>query len=189
MKSAPKSIAFALWGLALVLAILGIVREGSAPNIPLQSPSVAATTPGSTRPWLEVADLAALLPGLGISASKQRPGWYQFRTWREPELRIGRTDFQLAMNWNGLDDQNWPFTRILDALVSKACGNVRHGWSEAFIDRLYKTRTSPESGAKDAEGREIYSLRLAEMTGSCRVELTSRGARWNDLVATVNRSN
>ena len=108
---------------------------------------------------LEARDLPSLLLGLDILRSNKNPKAFVFQTWREPEISFESSYFELKMEWNGLDDENWPFVKILDVLVTKSCAPIAPGFSKNLYQKLIK---SPS------------------MTPS-----TNYGARWNTLTAKV----
>jgi len=145
----------------------------------------AAASPAVRGMPLKSSDLAPLFPGLRIEPSPKRPGWTVMRTVREPEVQIGANSFQLAVNWNGIDDPKWPFSAILQRLTSKACGAVGPGWSSTLMDRLYKTNSTTPKRQLEGTGGHTFTKRIVDTVGSCSVELSAIGARWHDLTATV----
>jgi S1-C subfamily serine protease len=93
--------------------------------------------------------------------------------------------FELTMYWNGVDDQNWPFTKILDALVDRGCGHVPNGWSDALQQRLYASASLvPEQQLGDNRGSTFRKATTTTVDG-CRVDLVAGGARWHTITAKV----
>ncbi len=137
-------------------------------------------------PILRQDELRQLMPGLKVGPSKKQ-GWLVLDTYRTPELKIDRTSFQLAMNYNSIDDQKWPFTAILAALVNKACGEATREWSESLLKRLYASKSLEPEKQLGGNGGTTFSKRISDRRGRCSVEVLAVGARWHDLVATVSR--
>jgi hypothetical protein len=133
-------------------------------------------------------DLPSTLPGLGLFPSKNPPFQWQLETVRTPELWMSPSGFRLAMHYNSIDDQTWPFTRILDALVARACGRVPSRWSEGLTTRLYASTSLVPPQDLGGNGGVSFKKVAAATIGSCRVELLAQGARWHTLAATVTYS-
>lgn len=147
--------------------------------------ALSAASPAAAEFTLRAEDLRGAFPGLVAKPSPNR-GWIVFETWREPEVQLGPNAIRLRMSWNGLDDDQWPFTRILDGLVGRACGPVLRGWAERQVARLDATRSLTRERDLGGNGGTTFSKRLAVRTGGCEVVLRSQGARWSSLEATLS---
>jgi hypothetical protein len=108
-------------------------------------------------------------------------------TWREPELQLRETGFQLVMVWNGLDDDKWPATRIAEVLAGEICGPVRRGVMEKVLDRLYRSKSLVPEKDLGGNAGSSFKKRLSEPLGTCRLEMLAEGARWHTLTVTVRR--
>ena len=133
---------------------------------------------------LEARDLPSLLLGLDILRSNKNPKAFVFQTWREPEILFENAYFELKMEWNGLDDENWPFVKILDVLVTKSCAPVAPGFSKNLYQKLVKSPSMTPS-TNYGQGGESRTQATSGVIGSCRIDMMSYGARWNTLTAKV----
>lgn len=131
-------------------------------------------------------DLAVVLPGLEIMPSREGPSRVVMKTWRTPELAFGQSEFTLTMYWNGIDDETWPFTRILDALLGKACGGVRPGWTQSLSTLLYATASLDPERDMGGNGGVSFRKTITDAAGPCRVTLNAQGARWHTIRASVS---
>ncbi|MBM3608047.1 MAG: hypothetical protein FJX29_06275 [Alphaproteobacteria bacterium] len=153
---------------------LAVFLAAANPN-----PARAQTAP------VDAAGLAAALPGLKLTTAKDQQGWLTINTMREPQIALAPFGFRLRLEWNGLDDRDWPFARIAAAAASKYCGTVRMQTIETLIERLYKTRSLiPQRDLGGNAGRS-FMHRSNSALGQCRIELFASGARWHLLSATV----
>ena len=133
---------------------------------------------------LEARDLPSLLLGLDILRSNKNPKAFVFQTWREPEISFESSYFELKMEWNGLDDENWPFVKILDVLVTKSCAPIAPGFSKNLYQKLIKSPSMTPS-TNYGQGGESRTQATSGVIGSCRIDMMSYGARWNTLTAKV----
>ena len=146
---------------------------------------VVPAAPAAAQPLiLGPLDFLRVLPGVGLTHAKQGPPWVEIETARKPLLGVSSIGFRLVMSWDGTDDPEWPFTKILDRLSNHVCGGVADGWAAGMLDRLYKSQSlTPE--VKTADGMS-FSKKLSGTVGRCRVEMATEGARWNALMADVS---
>ena len=133
-------------------------------------------------------DVFAALSSIRVLPLNDPPGALAIDTIRSPSLTLTDGGFELAMYWNGLDDQTWPFTRILDVLLERGCGSARDGWSEALERRLYASPSLVPEQQLGGNGGSTFKKATAGTVGNCRVGLIAQGARWHTITATVNRN-
>lgn len=138
-------------------------------------------------PRLSEATVRARLAGVQVMRSADRPGWLKIGTWREPEIRLHEAGFQLDIFWNGIDDREWPATRITEVLAAEVCGHVRSGVMEGLLRRLYRTRSLVPEVALGGNAGSSFEKRLTGSLGACRVEILAEGARWHTLAIAVSR--
>jgi hypothetical protein len=146
--------------------------------------SVVATAQTRT---LTQADIQSMLPGLQVRQSENNPGMLTLDEWRESELALSSFGFQLTLYWNGLDDENWPFERIVATVASRFCGPVTAGGVKNQVARLYRTRSLIRKKNLGGNAGTSFKKRLSSELGSCKAEFAAEGARWHALVATVVR--
>ena len=131
-------------------------------------------------------EVYAALPTLRVSPSTQVPGGLSLGTVRAPVLTTGPAGFELKMYWNTIDDQTWPFTRILDALLGRACGTTPKGWSEALQTNLYASQSLTPEVEVGGNGGRSFERAASMAVGACKVDLHAQGARWHVIKATVS---
>lgn len=147
--------------------------------------AVVGSGPALAQLTIQPGDLPALFPGVEIKPSEPNPGWMVLETFREPEVSITPGRVRAQMTWNGIDDDEWPFTRIVDVLLGKACGPVRSGWTSAQQDRLYASRSVTRERNMGGNAGTSFSKRISASVGRCRVDLAAQGARWHGIEATI----
>lgn len=110
---------------------------------------------------------------------------YKFTTFREPELYVAAGRFELAMFWNGIDDEKWPYTRILGMLLSKACGIPEGDLPTKLLDAAYDSK--PIGPTEELGGNAGVSRiqRHSVEDGDCRISVEIAGARWHTITTTV----
>jgi len=129
----------------------------------------------------------ALFPhGLVATIRRTRAkGRYRFRTWREPELLVSRGRIRLAMSWNGLDDDTWPYTRILRRILRRSCGIRDARYAGRIIAATYRARSliKPQSLGGNAGVRMLRRKRF--LRAGCHITVQAKGARWHTLSTTI----
>lgn len=125
-----------------------------------------------------------LMTRSGISGGRNG---FKFRTFREPELYIAKDRFELAMFWNGIDDEKWPYTRILGMLLSEACGIPEKSFTENLLNAVYD---SEPIGPTEELGGNAGTSRIQRHTvedGNCKIAVEVAGARWHTITTTVTK--
>jgi hypothetical protein len=152
----------------------GLLMRGVATVLALMIVHASIATAQRTAA-LTGADLRSALPGLGLSPSKNPSFQWTLETVRAPELSLSPSGFQLAVHYNGIDDQTWPFTRILDALVARACGRAPSRLSEGLSTRLYSSASLVPPQDLGGNAGVTFKKTAAVVAGPCRVEILAEG--------------
>lgn len=134
---------------------------------------------------LTIPDVQALFPALRVVPLSASPDAVNFGTLRSPRLTLLPGGFELAMYWNGTDDTDWPFGRILDGLLAASCADRPAALSGDLQRRLYASRSLIPGQLPGGSGGSSFRKSLKEQVGSCRIELTAEGAEWNMLIGRV----
>jgi hypothetical protein len=133
------------------------------------------------------ATLRERLAGVEVRPSPHRAGWLTIETWRKPEVQLREGGFRLVLEWNGLDDEKWPATRITEVLASEICGPVPPGSMARLEKRLYNTRSLIRGVQLGGNGGHTFKRRYTGRLGACRVDMRADGARWHTLTVTVRQ--
>jgi len=120
-----------------------------------------------------------------VQASKEKPGWLALGTMRDPDIQLKSGGFELMMHWNGIDDSDWPFARVLASVASHYCGPMQTQAADAMIERLYKTKSLVRARDLGGNAGSTMRHRLTATAGQCRIQLLADGARWHTLSASV----
>lgn len=110
---------------------------------------------------------------------------YQFNTSREPTVAIYPKKVELNMVYNGIDDETWPYTRILAVLLNNVCQIKDASFSSNLIEQTYSSRsiTSPVPLGGNA-GSNVLKRQSATRNG-CLVKVEVDGARWHTITTTI----
>ena len=130
-------------------------------------------------------ELRATMPGIDIRPADKGGGWI-LGEWRESELKFSGSGFSLQLYWNGLDDKNWPFERIVAALSNQRCGPVSASVVKRQVGQLYKTKSLIPRRDIGGNGGETFRLRLNTRLGTCAASYLADGARWHSLSVSVS---
>lgn len=178
LRRPRAAIVFA--GTSSVLRIAASITMGLVACVSVPAAASAQTWP------LRPADVTKALTGLTVFAIPDDPSRLGMNTWPGTELILRPTGFRLEMHYNGLDDRTWPFPRILDALLAKACSDVRAGWTLALTRQLYASPSQVPLREMGGNGGRWFRKVAADTAGDCRIELLAEGARWHDMTAVVS---
>ena len=130
--------------------------------------------------------LRSMLPGLELRTNNKGMGWI-LGDWRESRFIGSSNGFQLILTWNGIDDEKWPFERIVSVLAARICGPVSPEMVKDQVARLYKTKSIVPERNLGGNGGTSFKVRLNSYLGSCSATFVSEGARWNELGISVMR--
>jgi hypothetical protein len=130
--------------------------------------------------------LRALMPGLDVKPNNKDMGWI-LGDWRESLLTGSVNGFQLVLTWNFIDNENWPFEKIVSSLAGRVCGPVSTAAVKDQVARLYKTKSIIPARDLGGNGGTSFKFRLTGPLGSCAAIFFSEGARWNELGVSVVR--
>lgn len=97
-----------------------------------------------------------------------KPGTWVFKTKLSPELEVRRTNFEMRVTWDKVDQQEWNFTRILQQMLRLGCDVVEPKTAETLIQRLYATRSL-------VRGPDNILHRLQVFESGCVITLEARG--------------
>ena len=97
-----------------------------------------------------------------------KPGTWVFKTKLSPELEVRRTNFEMRVTWDKVDQQEWNFTRILQQMLRLGCDVVEPKMAEGLITRLYATRSQ-------VRGPDNILHRLQVFESGCAITLEARG--------------
>lgn len=162
------------------------LRPGIA-GVMLMLTAVAAPAGSADAPPLNEATIRRLLPEVDVKAAPNEPSWLLLDTFRRPHLKLTDTGFELVMDWNGIDDDQWPATRIVEVLAAEFCGPLPAGVMERELDRLYQSKSLEREINLGGNAGTTFLKRLAGMLGTCHLALAAQGARWHTLSIEVHR--
>ncbi|MGA9381082.1 MAG: hypothetical protein WBV73_20145 [Phormidium sp.] len=110
---------------------------------------------------------------------------YQFNTSREPTVAIYPKKMELAMVYNGIDDENWPYTKILATLLNNVCQIKDPSFSTNLIEQTYSSRSiTPPVNLGGNAGSTVLKRQSASRNG-CSVSVEVEGARWHTITTTI----
>jgi hypothetical protein len=110
---------------------------------------------------------------------------YQFNTSREPTVAIYPKKVELSMVYNGIDDENWPYTRILATLLNNVCQIKDSSFSTNLIEQTYRSRSlTPPVELGGNAGSTVLKRQSATLNG-CSVSVEVEGARWHKITTTI----
>ncbi|HEX5958928.1 MAG TPA: hypothetical protein VFY92_09785 [Hyphomicrobiaceae bacterium] len=162
------------------------LRPGLA-GVMLILTAVAAPAGSAAAPPLNEATVHRLLPEVDVKAAPNEPSWLLLDTFREPHLKLTDTGFELVMDWNGIDDDQWPATRIVEVLAAEFCGPLPAGVMERHLDRLYDSKSLEPEIDLGGNAGTTFLKRHAGTLGACHLTLAAQGARWHTLSIAVDR--
>lgn len=110
---------------------------------------------------------------------------YQFNTTREPTVAIYPKKVELNMVYNGIDDETWPYTRILAVLLNNVCQIKEANFSSNLIEQTYRSRSlTPPVNLGGNAGTNVLKRQNATRNG-CLVSVEVDGARWHTITTTI----
>lgn len=113
-----------------------------------------------------------------------KPGLWLFKTKTQPELEIRRGNWELRVNWDRTDLAEWPYPRILQAMLRFGCEIVDVNRAKALIDQLYATRSLvPPRMAPDGSTAILH--RLSVFDSGCVIWMEARGSTKMHLLKVV----
>lgn len=124
----------------------------------------------------------ALTKSITVSGSLSA---YQFNTSREPTVAIYPKKVELNMVYNGIDDETWPYTRILATLLNNVCQIKDASFSANLIEQTYSSRSlTPPVNLGGNAGSTVLKRQSATRNG-CLVSVEVDGARWHTITTTI----
>lgn len=115
-----------------------------------------------------------------LIAPAAKPNTWLFKTRLAPELEVRRGNWELRVNWEREDQQEWNFPRILQQMLRLGCEIVEPKRAQELIARLYATR----SLAAPRGGQILHRLRVFD--SGCVIFLEARGAKMHTLRVVVS---
>ncbi|MBE9226977.1 hypothetical protein IQ264_16230 [Phormidium sp. LEGE 05292] len=110
---------------------------------------------------------------------------YQFNTYREPTVAIYPKKLELNMVYNGIDDENWPYTRILATLLNNVCQIKDTNFSTNLIEQTYRSRSLTPAVNLGGNAGTSVSKRQSATRNGCLVSVEVKGARWHTITTTI----
>ena len=107
-----------------------------------------------------------------------KPNTWLFKTKLSPELEVRRGNWELRINWEREDKQEWNFPRIMQQMLRLGCEIVEPKRAEELIARLYATRSL-------ARPPQILH-RLSVFDSGCVIWMEARGAKMHLLRVVVS---
>ncbi|MGE3645552.1 MAG: hypothetical protein AB7F96_17025 [Beijerinckiaceae bacterium] len=130
------------------------------------------------------AALRSLFPGLQIKPANG-PGAFELGEWRASLFSPSRNGFSLSLHWNGIDDEKWPFEKLVAGLAGRYCGKVSASAIAAHLEKLYKTKSLVRERELGGNAGSTFKRRLSARVGACRAVFVAEGARWHTLRVNV----
>lgn len=114
-----------------------------------------------------------------------KPNTWIFKTRLSPQLEVGRYHFELRMNWERKESEEWNFVRIFRQMLRLGCDIVDPNLAQQLVDRLYATRSLVPPRDMGAAGVAILH-RLSVYNSGCVIWMEARGARMHTLRVRVS---
>ncbi|OKH37124.1 hypothetical protein NIES2119_15005 [[Phormidium ambiguum] IAM M-71] len=111
---------------------------------------------------------------------------YQFNTSREPTVAIYPKKVELNMVYNGIDDETWPYTRILATLLNNVCQIKDANFSTNLIEQTYSSRSLTPAVNLGGNAGTTVSKRQSATRNGCLVKVEVDGARWHTINTTIS---
>ncbi|MCW5774641.1 MAG: hypothetical protein KIT16_23555 [Rhodospirillaceae bacterium] len=115
-----------------------------------------------------------------LIAPAPKPNTWIFKTKLSPELEVRRYNFELRVNWERRDTEEWSVPRIFRQMLRLGCDIVDPNLAQQLIDRLYATRSLVPPRDMGARGVAILH-RLSVYNSGCVIWMEARGARMHTL--------
>jgi hypothetical protein len=109
-----------------------------------------------------------------------QPNTWVFKTRWSPVLIVRPHNFELRVNWDRRDTEEWNFPRIFRQMLRLGCDIVDPDLAKQLIDRLYATRSLVPPRDLGARGVAILH-RLSTYQNGCVIWMQARGARLHEL--------
>lgn len=128
---------------------------------------------------------------------KVEPGKWQLNDWRTTEIGVeaGGRRVVLTVYTNGLFEEKWPYTRILDTVLARVCdipaptppqeGIDKRGTGAQLLDRAYKSKSLIKGKDLGGNGGTTFEKQASETRNGCRITMKAEGARWHTITTTV----
>lgn len=113
---------------------------------------------------------------------------YLIKTKRNPVIVTGKNDIALIMSSGGDDDGKWPYRRILNRLLQKACGLRDPKAGEAILASAYKAKSITPPRKLSGSGGTVVHRRYTVVKQGCRITVEIKGARWHLLTTTIRKA-
>ncbi len=177
-------------GLLPALAVAALVAMPAAADYRI--PSVQEVPgwfpPGMAK--LRISKSGAVLPGV-----------WNLNTWRQPEVRLldnGRK-ILLTLESNGLFDDKYPYTRVIDTVLEKVCGIPapapakqgidKRGTGGQLLFRMYGAKSLIQGRNLGGNGGTTFKKVAVETRNGCRITMIGQGARWHVIRTTIEAAN
>ncbi len=120
------------------------------------------------------------------SPAPDRQIW-QFNSWRQTRLTVffRARQVQLRVSTNGLFEQKWPYTRILDTVLLHVCGIRQRGTGKALLDRMYRSKSRIKGEQLGGNAGRTFHKRTWVRQNGCVIIMTGKGARWHTVTTTI----
>lgn len=148
---------------------------------------IAVVSPASPARAQSAQDIRAALPGLPVAAGHGGE-LLLGGEFRQSSFRQTRSGFELSLHWNGVDDDKWPFERIVSALASHRCGDVSERTVAGHMERLYKSKSLVPERSLGGNAGDTFKRRISVRLGTCQATFNAEGARWHTLSVSVTQS-
>jgi hypothetical protein len=112
---------------------------------------------------------------------------WELNAWRTTRIAVQnrRRRVVLSVDTNGLFEEKWPYTRILDTVLGRTCGIRERGLGKRLLDRMYKSKSLIKGRNLGGNGGVTFRKRVRLTRNGCRITMIGNGARWHTIVTTI----
>lgn len=162
--------------------------------------TIEAATSGFKRPAIGAIP-TWFPPGLAKKsksrAAKENGFIWEFNSWRKTVLSMydRRSRIVLRVSTNGLYEEKWPYTRIIDRVLAKVCGipepqPVAKGMNDRgvgaqLLRAVYKSRSRIKGENLGGNAGETFDKQVSETRNGCTITMRAAGARWHIMTTTI----
>jgi hypothetical protein len=120
------------------------------------------------------------------SPAPDRQIW-QFNSWRQTKLTVffRARQVRLSVSTNGLFEEKWPYTRIVDTVLLHVCGIRQRGSGKALLDRMYGSKSRIKGEQLGGNAGRTFAKRTWVRKNGCVIIMTGKGARWHTVTTTI----
>ena len=125
------------------------------------------------------------------------PGAWVLGTWRRPDIRFlasGRK-ILLTLESNGLFDNKYPYTRVIDTVLEQVCGVPapapakegidKRGTGGRMLFKMYGSKSLIPRKNLGGNGGSTFKKVAVETKNGCRITMVGEGARWHFIRTTI----